>query len=283
MGCKTWSLEISTRHLPLSTCDLGASALRKCELVPLLPKWGSSLVVRGESDSLPRLTLKALRTFAASTNKTAPDWHGDHHPMHPIQPSRTHHSQVQLELSGVPVALQPQLAPAGVNQSDIWRRLAQIGTGRALYAAFNWLFDNVLYVYVVMTLGMFKGGALMMGLSFLVSAVILVAYQRMRIDWVGAGLLAEIRRKPVRTRLENVLVWASSRHPGIVFILLCVLQDPFITAAYFKQGSFERLSRRDWGIFVAAVFVSNLYWIFAASLIGQAVVALWRLITLFWA
>lgn len=206
------------------------------------------------------------------------------HPMHPIQPSGTHHSQVQLELSGVPAALQPQLASAGVNQSDIWRRLAQIGTGRALYAAFNWLFDNVLYVYVVMTLGVLKGGALMMGLSFIQCAATLVAYQRMRIDWVGAGLLFEIKRKPARTRLENVLVWASDRHPAIIFTLLCVLQDPFITAAYFKHGSFERLSGRDWTLFVAAVIVSNLYWIFAASLIGQAVVALWRLCSLsFWA
>ena len=204
--------------------------------------------------------------------------------MHPIQPSGTHHSQVQLELSGVPVALQPQLASAGVNQSDIWRRLAQIGTGRALYAAFNWLFDNVLYVYVVMTLGVLKGGALMMGLSFIQCAATLVAYQRMRIDWLGAGLLFEIKRKPARTRLENVLVWASDRHPAIIFTLLCVLQDPFITAAYFKHGSFGRLSGRDWTLFVAAVIVSNLYWIFAASLIGQAVVALWRLCSLsFWA
>ena len=201
--------------------------------------------------------------------------------MHPIQPSRTHHSQVQLELSGVPVARQPQLAPAGVNPSGTWRRLAQIGTGRALYAAFNWLFDNVLYVYVVMTLGLLKGGALMMGLSFMQCAATLVAYQRMQIDWVGAGLLFEIKRKPVRTRLENMLIWASDRHPAIIFTLLCVLQDPFITAAYFKRGSFGKLSRRDWAIFIGAVIVSNLYWIFAASLIGQAVVALWRLCTPF--
>lgn len=198
----------------------------------------------------------------------------------PSSPTAGGHAPI--EIGDAFARLTPHAAPAGITPPRLWQRLAQIGTGHALYATFNWVFDNILYVYVVYTLGVLRGGALMMAASFVQCAVTLVVYQRMRIDWVGTGLLAEIRAKPTRTRVENALVWASNRHPGVIFTLLCVFQDPFITAAFFKQGSFERLSRRDWAIFVAAVLVSNLYWIFVASLIGQAVAVLWRFIAGFW-
>ncbi|MGE0388041.1 MAG: hypothetical protein AB7Q97_25225 [Gammaproteobacteria bacterium] len=165
---------------------------------------------------------------------------------------------------------------ARARQSPFWRHLARIGTGHALYATFNWFFDNVLYVYVVYQWGMLRGGAVMTALSFLQCAATLIVYQRMGIDWVGAGLLAQMKRKPEPTRVERLLVWAADRNRVLIFVLLCVFQDPFITTAWFKEGRFDALTRRDWHIFVAAVLVSNLYWIFVASLIGQAVVAAWR-------
>ncbi len=198
----------------------------------------------------------------------------------PSSPTAIGHASI--ELGDALARLHPHVPAVGPVPPRLWQRLAQIGTGHTLYATFNWIFDNILYVYVVYTLGMLRGGALMMAASFVQCAITLVVYQRMRIDWVGTGLLAEIRARRSRTRVENALVWASNRHPGVIFTLLCVFQDPFITAAYFKQGSFERLSRHDWAIFVAAVIVSNVYWIFVASLIGQAVADLWRLVTLFW-
>lgn len=202
--------------------------------------------------------------------------------MSPPYPAQTADVHAAIEFGDAFARLNPIAAPAGFVPPRLWQRLAQIGTGHALYAGFNWAFDNILYVWVIYTLGMLKGGALMMAASGLQCALTLVVYQRMRIDWVGTGFLAEIRAKPERTRLERVLVWASNRHPAVIFTLLCVFQDPFITAAWFKQGSFERLTRRDWGIFAAAVAVANLYWIFVASLIGQAVATLWRLVRAFW-
>jgi hypothetical protein len=176
-----------------------------------------------------------------------------------------------------PAAADPRTLPA-----PPWRRLTHIGTGHALYAAFNWCFDNVLYVYVVFTLGMVTGGALMTALSCAQCAVTLLVYQRMRIDWVGSGWLAELRRKPQRSRLEDLMVWAGNGHPALLFTLLCVFQDPFMATAWFKHGNFERLTRRDWSLFGAAVLVSNLYWICVASVIGQVAAAAWRQFTALW-
>ncbi len=193
--------------------------------------------------------------------------------MSSAHPAHTADGHAAIEFGDAFARLKPAASPPG---------LAQIGTGHALYAAFNWVFDNVLYVWVIYTLGMLKGGALMMAASGLQCALTLLVYQRMRVDWVGTGLLAEIRTKPEPTRLERALIWASNRHPAIVFILLCVFQDPFITTAWFKQGSFDRLGRRDWALFTAAVIVSNLYWICLASLIGQALVTAYQIFIAPW-
>lgn len=202
--------------------------------------------------------------------------------MSPPQSAQTADATASLDFGDALVRLNPIAAPAGLASPRLWQRLAQIGTGHTLYAGFNWVFDNILYVWVVYTLGVLKGGALMLAASGLQCALTLVVYQRMRIDWIGTGLLAEIRAKSQRTRLERALVWASDRHPAALFTLLCVFQDPFITTAWFKQGSFESLTRRDWTIFSASVVVANLYWIFVASLIGQAAATLWRLGRTFW-
>ncbi len=202
--------------------------------------------------------------------------------MSPAHPAHTADGHAAIEFGDAFARLKPVAAPPGFAPPRLWQRLAQIGTGHALYAAFNWVFDNVLYVWVIYTLGMLKGGALMMAASGLQCALTLLVYQRMRVDWVGTGLLAEIRTKPEPTRLERVLIWGSNRHPAVVFILLCVFQDPFITTAWFKQGSFERLDRRDWAIFTSAVVVTNVYWIFAASLIGQAIATAWQSLSALW-
>ena len=201
--------------------------------------------------------------------------------MSPGQSSPAAESNAALEFGDALVRLSPA-ASIGRQSPRLWRRLAQIGTGHALYTSFNWFFDNILYVYVVYTLGMLKGGAIMMAASFAQCALTLIVYQRMRIDWVGTGLLAEIRTKSDRTRLERALVWAADRHPVVIFTLLCVFQDPFITTAWFRQGRFGRLNRRDWGVFTAAVVASNVYWIFLASLIGQAIAALWQILRSQW-
>lgn len=202
--------------------------------------------------------------------------------MSPAHPVHTADAHAELEFGDALARLNPVPAPAGASPPRVWQRLAQIGTGHALYAAFNWVFDNVLYVWVVYTLGILKGGALMMAASGVQCALTLIVYQRMRVDWVGTGLLAEIRAKTERSRLERVLVWAGDRHPVLIFTLLCVFQDPFITTAWFKQGRFDRLTRQDWSLFAAAVVVANVYWIFVASLIGQAIATLWQLLAAFW-
>jgi hypothetical protein len=169
------------------------------------------------------------------------------------------------------------VAPAG-RFSVAAKRIAQIGAGHSLYATFNWFFDNVLYVYVVYNWGMLRGGAVMTALSFAQCAATLIVYQRMRIDWVGAGLIGALRLKPRPSRAESIILWAHDRNRGLIFVALCLFTDPFLTTAYFKEGQFGEITARDWRVFIASVLVSNVYWIFVASLIGHVLVRLWSLL-----
>lgn len=154
-------------------------------------------------------------------------------------------------------------------------RIAEVGFGHALYAAFNWFFDNVLYVFVVYQLGWLRGGALMTLLSMFQCGASLMLYERMRIDWVGAGSIARLSGLPAPTWWQRTLIWADRQGTVFIFVALCVLQDPFITTAYFRGGQFDGLRRRDWQLFLASVLVSNGYWTLrsgtlAALLVGAS-------------
>lgn len=156
------------------------------------------------------------------------------------------------------------------------RRLAQIGTGHAVYASFNWLFDNVLYVYVILRLGLAAGGAIMTTFSLVQCAATLLLYERMKIDWVGAGSIAHLVSIPNPSWWQRIIAWAAKRGAAFVFLALCVFQDPFITTAYFRQGRFDGLRARDWRIFLASVVVSNFYWTLRSGAVAGLLVGVWR-------
>ncbi len=158
-------------------------------------------------------------------------------------------------------------------------RLAQVGTGHALYATFNWFFDNVLYVYVIYRLGLVAGGLIMTFLSLVVCTAILLAYERMRIDWVGVGSVARLAEIPNPSWWQRIIIGAMRRGAAVIFLALCVFQDPFITTSYFRQGRFDGLKARDWQIFVGSVFVSNFYWTLRSGVVAAVIVGVWQWIS----
>jgi hypothetical protein len=159
------------------------------------------------------------------------------------------------------------------------RRIAEVGTGHFIYATFNWFFDNVLYVLVVYRLGLLVGGAIMTALSLVQCGATLLLYERMRIDWVGAGSLARLSCIPDPSWWQRIIIWATRRGDAFVFVVLCIFQDPFITTAYFRRGRFDGLSARDWRIFFGSVFTSNFYWTLRSGAVAAIIVGAWRWLT----
>ncbi len=156
-----------------------------------------------------------------------------------------------------------------------YKRFTIIGLGHLLYAAFNWVFDHVIYVYVVFTWGMLMGGGLMTLLSLLQCALTLHLYEKMQIDWVGAGALQHWNNQEPSSLVSRVFRRISKK-PKAVFVFLCVVSDPFITTAYFRNGRFDGLTAQDWQTFIKSVMVSNGYWICFSALLGNGIVTVWQ-------
>jgi hypothetical protein len=156
------------------------------------------------------------------------------------------------------------------------RRIAEIGTGHILYAIFNWFFDDVLYVYAIYRLGLVSGGAFMTTLSLIQCAATLLLYERMRIDWVGGSSIIRLAGIPEPRWRQRLMVWATERGAAVVFVLLCIFQDPFITTAYFRGGRFDGLRARDWRIFLSSVLLSNFYWTLRSGVLAALLVSAWR-------
>jgi hypothetical protein len=150
-----------------------------------------------------------------------------------------------------------------------------IGLGHLLYAAFNWLFDHVIYVYAVFTWGMVIGGGVMTFFSMIQCALTLRLYEKMQIDWVGSGALHTWGTQQP-TSFSGRLFRRIRKKQKAVFLFLCVFSDPFITTAYFRKGRFDGLTTHDWRIFIYSVLVSNGYWICVSALLGNGIAILWQ-------
>ena len=164
----------------------------------------------------------------------------------------------------------PYVAATVAQSPSTLFRLSQVATGHLIYGSFNHFFDFVMYPYVVYTQGVLIGGGLMTLFSMTFCALLLLIYERMGVDWVGSGLLADIARKPRPGWSDRVVLWVVNRNKTLTFFVLCAVADPFIVTAYFRRRSFNGLGSRDWQLFFASVLAGNLYWIFVADAIGHA-------------
>lgn len=119
----------------------------------------------------------------------------------------------------------------------------------------------------------------MMMLSFLLCASTLAVYEKMQIDFMGVGALHEWHTKKTKT-LSGRLFRHINKNKAAVFIFLSAFTDPFIITAYFRQGHFNGLTKRDWSFFFLSALICNLYWIGVSALLGHGTANLWQWIIL---
>ncbi len=176
------------------------------------------------------------------------------------------------------------------------KRIVQILGGHGLYAAVGWFFDNPLYIYVLAVYGPLTGGLIMTALSLVVCAAFMVVYNHTRIDWLGMDVIEKIKNDGhkwterlgsksafiriiafVPVQIFHLIIWSLKKGDSVAFFALSIFEDPFITTVYLRHGSFERIRRKEWGIFLSSVVVSNGYWIVRNSVIIEIFRYFWRL------
>lgn len=183
-------------------------------------------------------------------------------------------------------------------------RILEVGIGRSLYAAFNFVFDDIAYPAAIAMFG-WKGALAMSIASFVQCALTLMWYQHCGRDWLGIGVIEEVRQEGhgkierfMKMRWEGKkavllffvkmilgipvgfwwgIIWMLNRNKVWVFLALGMVQDPFQTTAYFKRADFssKTLERRDWVILIASWAWSNFYWTIRSSVVAFVVMMIW--------
>lgn len=122
-------------------------------------------------------------------------------------------------------------------------------------------------------------GALAMSLgAVLTNFIVLHAYQRMGIDWLGVGILQTLQTRAhiLAARLLQQPSWRGAlvhlparllqflprllRSRPLAFVALSSFGDSFLTTAYLRDGRFGPLERRDFWVFAASSVVGCAGW-----------------------
>ncbi|OGI34348.1 MAG: hypothetical protein A2259_05295 [Candidatus Moranbacteria bacterium RIFOXYA2_FULL_43_15] len=143
-----------------------------------------------------------------------------------------------------------------------------MGLGYLFFVGTNQAFDYVLYPYVIYQRGPFWGGIVMMLLSAASCLVIVLIYDLVKKDWLGIEAIKEIReeiknlRDCEKKKFRKMLAWFLKKGHWAEFLFLSLKFDPFVTTVYLRNGvkKFNGFKKEEWRIFIASVFVSNVYW-----------------------
>ena len=128
-----------------------------------------------------------------------------------------------------------------------------------------WLFDYVLYPFVIYKAGLVYGFFIMLLLSFLSCLILLLLYNYLKKDIFGFefakhkidGFIDTNHGNYVKRMLRGFL----KRSKVLLYIVLSVY-DPFIAAVFMRKGDFQSrvISRRDWRNLTLSVIVGNGVW-----------------------
>jgi hypothetical protein len=140
------------------------------------------------------------------------------------------------------------------------QRLLELTLGHSV----NWLtvyaFDFVLYPMAIWKLGLWRGGAAMALLSFMVCLLTLWFYDWSKRDWLGIEAVKLLRDGEGQSRFRRVLAWALARGDWLAFVALSVKFDPFITTIYLRRGASGGMTRQDWRNFLLSWLIGNACW-----------------------
>jgi hypothetical protein len=142
----------------------------------------------------------------------------------------------------------------------------------------SYLFDFLLYPFVIWKLGIIQGGFLMTGLAGIFCYLTFVFYDWSKKDWLGIETIKSLKNYDGATKLGRITSWILKQSDPVIMLFLSIKYDAFITTAYMRHGAhqFNGLTKRDWKIFGLSLAISNLYWTFASFMGVSLIEYVWK-------
>lgn len=162
-------------------------------------------------------------------------------------------------------------------------------TGAGMYHAFSWVFDNPIWIAVEFK-WQWKGVVAMMVIAFIINTVLFIYFSNKRTDFILWNFLDVFSEKEskynkaysefvqkkslwrracffvtyIPVRMALLLLWCKKKYPQwadiAAFLILPIIEDPFITTMYLRHGYVNGIRMRDVGIYAASSIVSIGYW-----------------------
>ena len=155
--------------------------------------------------------------------------------------------------------------------TPVVRRIGTIAIGHVAKKGEEFLFDWVLYSFVVYTCtdiwgpiwGSVYAFVIMAWLSAWVCEWYIKIYDRMKVDWLGFEALKDIREMESGAGWFTGLIARMLRKGKIpAFFALSLYGDPFMVTIYFRDRKrrYNGMGWKDYAVFTPAVIISNAYW-----------------------
>jgi hypothetical protein len=161
------------------------------------------------------------------------------------------------------------------------QRLAVLAIGISVNTfVSSYLFDYLLYPFVVWKLGIIQGGLLMTALAGIFCYLTFVFYDWSKKDWLGIETVKSLKNYDGAAKLGRMASWFMKQSDPVVMLFLSIKYDAFITTAYMRPGShqYNGLNKRDWTIFGASLVISNLYWTLASFMGVSLIEYVWGIV-----
>lgn len=144
-------------------------------------------------------------------------------------------------------------------------RLAILGVGLLTNGVIVYAGDFLLYPFVILKMGIIKGGVTMTVISFSLCYLTLLFYDWSKKDWLGIETIKAFKDYNGRNKVGRLTSWVLKRSDPVALLLLSIKFDPFIITTYMRRGShqYDGLSKRDWKIFISSLLIGNVYWTLA--------------------
>jgi len=161
-------------------------------------------------------------------------------------------------------------------KSFIGSRMLELAAGFAANKLQEYLFDYLLYPFVIFKLGLLGGGAIMSVLSFIGCLLLLRFYDWSKRDWLGIEAIKSLKDYTGKNRFGRLMAWLLRRGDFVACVALSIKFDPFITTAYLRREAFKKMTARDWRIFLLSWFIANAWWALFCFVGVETVAGLWH-------